>query len=1175
MYNKGIDIIEVSDDGVGIEKESYPYIALPHATSKIVHFSDIYHNHLQQRNDHSISSTTNQTTTTSESHDTESQPSSVNESQQRSSLGFRGEALHCIANLSEQLLVLTRTSSDPVATKMEFHVDGTMNASTMTTTPRKIGTTVAVLKLFHKLPVRCKDFTLHIKEQRTKLVQLIIGYAVFLSPTIRFHIMDVNMKNGKEKSLFITPYYPPSSNHRITLKDSVSSILGCNLLHKLTDITIDVSPYVQRAELINSTYYNSNKNNNKGSSDTEERTNDTTDHTWAMKGLISTGLVNATSTHPTTTTNHKSVHYFAINQRPVDLPVLSRLINKVYKSMWRTNSHTSSTSSSTVTTCTCILEFTLPLHVYDINLSPDKRKVQFWNDDVLYNLIERALIDFWTTPNNKNTDNIIGDQKVAAESFNIPTTLSQQPFQQPQSVRRNTSFSCGKASLVTAASQQSSSNPNNDNANNNNQDHDDDSINLDNIDSPVTTARRVSSTRTKDDVSLMNSSFHSAYSNDSFTSSTNRSCHRRYAFVHDPQQSIQKQHEYDYDQFIETQIVSKQEPLNSSSTAKLSPLHNNSINNNIQNEIDQKPKSNTTRLRNNEDRVRVSGFTMDRLSALETVMPSPEFVMTKNSIGDEMAISVARPSDRMKEHKQFQEVQQKFRRSDSHDSTSLLQISTTSTNDTLRGQNHDRSSMPPRKSSSLLDRFGYKVKATDACTSVNDAAPKTSNVIDRNLKSEPLQQRESKRPRTTVDEKQQNTRIKNLNVGIKSDTLKEEKQTSSTNESAVATNEITLWQGMSSEDILIASIQDRIASIQRKRQRNDPNTFSLEESEGATDDDSVAAPGVFGSIRTPSQSQNTRIKHDSNHHSLTKEDLLHLKIIGQFNLGFIIAMSPNNHLWILDQHACDERYQFELLQKRSAKFFEQPLIAPMPLELSYMEEACIVDNINVFEQNGFRLQYDETKPSRHRFSLLAVPHSGAPDGRNAVQYGKQDVQDICAILLGRSHHSRMDNEDDVDDMYSYSVHGGTGTDGTGLYGNNAVRRFAENGSGMMTLTQQSTMRDDNATDEIKGEWNQQSTAEQIIARLPKTIAMFASRACRNSIMIGKALSTKEMEKVVQHLSVVDTPWMCAHGRPTTCQVQHPDVDVSTMVQMDDRYASEHIAGPTITCLSQQDDHEQE
>ena len=33
-----------------------------------------------------------------------------------------------------------------------------------------------------------------------------------------------------------------------------------------------------------------------------------------------------------------------------------------------------------------------------------------------------------------------------------------------------------------------------------------------------------------------------------------------------------------------------------------------------------------------------------------------------------------------------------------------------------------------------------------------------------------------------------------------------------------------------------------------------------------------------------------------------------MRIIGQFNLGFIIA-EYHNDLYILDQHACDEKYR--------------------------------------------------------------------------------------------------------------------------------------------------------------------------------------------------------------------------------------------------------------------------
>jgi DNA mismatch repair protein PMS2 len=44
--------------------------------------------------------------------------------------------------------------------------------------------------------------------------------------------------------------------------------------------------------------------------------------------------------------------------------------------------------------------------------------------------------------------------------------------------------------------------------------------------------------------------------------------------------------------------------------------------------------------------------------------------------------------------------------------------------------------------------------------------------------------------------------------------------------------------------------------------------------------------------------------------------------------------------------------------------------------------------------------------------------------------------------------------------------------------------------------------------------------------------MFAMRACRSSIMIGRALSTRQMARVVRHMGEMEKPWNCPHGRPT-------------------------------------------
>jgi len=42
--------------------------------------------------------------------------------------------------------------------------------------------------------------------------------------------------------------------------------------------------------------------------------------------------------------------------------------------------------------------------------------------------------------------------------------------------------------------------------------------------------------------------------------------------------------------------------------------------------------------------------------------------------------------------------------------------------------------------------------------------------------------------------------------------------------------------------------------------------------------------------------------------------------------------------------------------------------------------------------------------------------------------------------------------------------------------------------------------------------------------------MLAMRACRSSIMIGKPLDRARMQRVLQHLSELDSPWNCPHGR---------------------------------------------
>lgn len=57
---------------------------------------------------------------------------------------------------------------------------------------------------------------------------------------------------------------------------------------------------------------------------------------------------------------------------------------------------------------------------------------------------------------------------------------------------------------------------------------------------------------------------------------------------------------------------------------------------------------------------------------------------------------------------------------------------------------------------------------------------------------------------------------------------------------------------------------------------------------------------------------------------VVKEDFLAMEIIGQFNLGFILTRLGDD-LFIVDQHASDEKFRFETLQQ-STIIKQQPLL---------------------------------------------------------------------------------------------------------------------------------------------------------------------------------------------------------------------------------------------------------
>ncbi|GAA6017569.1 hypothetical protein JCM8202_000336 [Rhodotorula sphaerocarpa] len=200
---------------------------------------------------------------------------------------------------------------------------------------------------------------------------------------------------------------------------------------------------------------------------------------------------------------------------------------------------------------------------------------------------------------------------------------------------------------------------------------------------------------------------------------------------------------------------------------------------------------------------------------------------------------------------------------------------------------------------------------------------------------------------------------------------------------------------------------------------------------------------------------------------VSKADFEAMEVVGQFNLGFIIARrrveigeagsgggrpgEVHDDLFIVDQHASDEKYNFEKLQAETV-IQSQRLLAPRILNLPASDEITAMEHTDTLRLNGFEVAIDENADVGERVKLTAQPVS-----RETV-FDIGDLEELVELIAT-----------------------GSGSE---------------------------------------------------VVRPTKARRMFASRACRKSVMIGRALNHNQMATILQHMGGMDQPWACPHGRPT-------------------------------------------
>ncbi|XP_034942885.1 mismatch repair endonuclease PMS2 [Chelonus insularis] len=134
---------------------------------------------------------------------------------------------------------------------------------------------------------------------------------------------------------------------------------------------------------------------------------------------------------------------------------------------------------------------------------------------------------------------------------------------------------------------------------------------------------------------------------------------------------------------------------------------------------------------------------------------------------------------------------------------------------------------------------------------------------------------------------------------------------------------------------------------------------------------------------------NTSAEEELNKH-LTRESFLKMVPIGQFNLGFIIARLEGD-LFLIDQHASDEKFQFEKLNNQT-KLKTQKLVAPKLLNLTALNESIAIENKDLLEANGFSIKFNEDGESGKRLQLVEIPVSGN------WQFGQTDIEELLFLI---------------------------------------------------------------------------------------------------------------------------------------------------------------------------------
>lgn len=974
--------------------------------------------------------------------------------------GFRGEALSSLCAVSKFHVVTARDGEAPKGTRLDFETSGRLAGRSVAACTK--GTTISVEELFHRLPVRRRELEKNIKREYGKALGLLHAYACICT-NVRLSVS--NQMKGKKVAVF-------STRGNSSTRENISNIYGAKTLPALLplELSLDLQPTAPGQALAERHIQHHTS---------QRRVN--------VVGHISKPVFGEGRQAP-------DRQMFFVNSRPCALPQLSKAFNEVYKTFNLTQSPF------------IFANLLMDTNAYDVNVSPDKRTIMLHEQHLLIESLKEQLNALFETSDQTvpmshlSTKRLASSRPLSVAAKGISAEEDTTTFQRPsQQQLASGAAALSDTEVMTSHARRSDAN-------------------MWRREAPEVNAFLSAKEQDRDtpraDASVAAPLSREGPSSQGPDAPTSTSTSSSSSARHDPKQltgqcrgrSLQQQREAP-PAGDEYRAADRKAQL----SRRVADHHAQELK-----EREPEPEEQTQDAEDESDNDRrqrpvsrpFHDFAARAVSLPEQDKPAghksteTEYPRTDaaGKVGEEAeATSMEAKQPRRSAFDAIQSPAAKFRTSTVASAGAPALYSPA--NKTPRMKVYSASQVPPSTQSVSLARF--------AAPGPQHAAPMVAQRDLEEVRSSGLSGDESQDdemqdllcPSEDQDSESASSKSPDVRDGDYVDEqghrIAEEARVQAMVEQAEAAAALPTQETKRRAANMLRSssykpresVLHLVGSVQVDVERIAADAARLQHAVQWY----VEAPRTAKTQPDEVPASSKRSEEERLSLIITKTDFPKMRVVGQFNLGFILALRDgcangqertSNDLFIIDQHASDEIYNFSRLYLTTA-LTPQPLVHPRTLDLTAVEEEIVFAHKDTtLRKNGFNVVVDSSgeSPVGKRCKLLTLPTS------------KDTVFDF----------------DDLNELLGKLIEAPT----------------------MAASSSAAGGEESSPPDEAPSTFDLQRLSESGIIRPDKVRRMLAMRACRSSIMVGRPLSQSGMKKVLRHMGEIQRPWNCPHGRPT-------------------------------------------